>query len=56
MAIGAAKSVSFKKIDSVRFKISFKKVLKLKKNQIRLELLLVAFLKMDQIKCLGSHC
>ena len=32
-AIGAAKSVSFlKKIESVRFKISFEKVLKLKKN------------------------
>ena len=30
-AIGAAKSVSFKKTDHVRFKISFQKVLKLKK-------------------------
>jgi len=30
--IGAAKSVSLKKTDSVRFKISFQKVLKLKKN------------------------
>ena len=33
-AIGAAKSVSLKKTDSVRFKISFEKVLKLKKNQM----------------------
>ena len=33
-AIGAAKSVSFKKkSDRVRFKINFEKVLKLKKNQ-----------------------
>ena len=32
MALGAAKSVSFEKKDSVRFKISFKKVLKLKKS------------------------
>ena len=32
-AIGATKNVSFKKIESVRFKISFEKVLKLKKIQ-----------------------
>ena len=31
-AIGAAKSVSLKKTDHVRFKISFQKMLKLKKN------------------------
>ena len=34
-AIGVAKSVSFKKPKSVRFKISFEKVLKLKKNPRR---------------------
>ena len=32
MAIGVAKSVSFKKTKSVIFKISFQKVLKLKKS------------------------
>ena len=36
-AIGAAKSVSLKKIDRVRFKINFQKVLKLKKNLHRLD-------------------
>ena len=33
-AIGAAKNVSFKKTDRVRFKINYQKVLKLKKNSL----------------------
>ena len=33
--IGAAKNISLKKSDSVRFKIIFKKELKLKKNSVR---------------------